>query len=356
MRYIKTGLLMGLLMNAQFIWAEANDYEAKARAALQQIVQEQIADLKQTTNNTSSGNEDNIKGFVLTTHIRSFSDIPQNIDAEIKAIRERIRLLIRRVATDIEASGGNSGTLSLSEHGDIQYKSNPNLPTKLNQKRQQLMQANLKNSVSVRSAVLAINMLVGINDSLKQRASSAKTRQQKEQVYMTQAIYVYEMADIVLELFNNLSLEGKNTIETLHKDAQTRVDQRISDIDQQLQKAQKLTQQGLLSPAQLQQEQHTYAMMRQANNQSLDSWKKLIQQLSDQQNFLDNLQKKKALIEHKRDKAKTQLETLRDLRQVAELKDTIGSLDDLVTSIGELDLLILDENTVRSLLGYSIDG
>jgi len=163
------------------------------------------------------------------------------------------------------------------------------------------------------------------------------------------------MADITLELLNGLTLEGKKTIDKLHQDAKTRVKQRIADIETQINRAKNLVKQGLLTATQLKKEEYSYNLMRQANMQSLDAWTDLIQQVSSQQNFLDNLQQKKSLIEYKRGKAKTQLETLRDLRQVAELKDAIGSLDGLVASVADLDLLVLDENTVRSLLGYSVD-
>lgn len=329
-----------------------NPYEQQARTALERIVQEQIDKIEQKANSTKSADEKNMRGYVLSTHICTFSDIPQSIDQDIKMIREQIRLLIRQVATDIEISGGNSGTLSVDQHGRIKYISNPSLPRALNEKKEQLLKANLNNSVSVRSAAMAIRLLAGVNEGLKEQARQATTRQEKERAYMKQAVYVYEMADITLELLSGLTLEGKQTIDDLHNDAVRRVQERVADIDQQINKARGLQEQGLLSSDQVAREIKTYMLMRNANEQSLDAWNELIDTVGKQQDFLNNLQKKKGLIEYRRDKARVQLETLRDLRQVAELKDAIGSLDDLVASVADLDLLVLDENTVRQLLGY----
>lgn len=350
---------MALIVNSAMAVAPDSapeDYEEKVRNALEQVVKKQIDELHDKANSTGSANEQNIEGTVLSTHIRNFSDIPKNIDDEIQQIREQIRKLIRLMATDIEIHAGNSGSLEIDAGGRIVYKPNPELPRALNEKRERLLRANMDNSVSVRSAALAVRLLAGINDQLKAQANKAQSRQEKERIYMLQAIYVYEMADITLELLDGLSLEGKETIDNMHRDAQQRVSSRVADIEVQLDKARQLQQQGLLTTEQFDKEAQTYGLMRMANEQSLDAWKDLLSTIGKQQDFIDNLKQKKELIVYKRDKARVQLETLRDIRQVAELPDAIGSLDDLVASVADLDLLVLDENTVLNLLGYEAVG
>lgn len=345
-------LLIIWLGSFEYAIAIDSNYAEKARKALEQITQQQIEKIKNIANTTSSGNEQNIKGYVLSTHIRSFKDIPANIDAEIQSIQERIRLLIRHIATDIEVNGGNSGSLIVTDDGQIHYESNPNLPKALNDKREALLKANLANSVSVRSAALAIQLLANVNTALKSQANKAETRQEKQKAYMSQAIYVYEMADITLDLLNKLKLEGKETLEQLHRDAKKRVMARVNDINTQMNKVDILLRDKLLTSKQAQQEKNTYELMKKANEQSLDAWTNLMNKMGSRQEFLDNLKSKSALIEYKRDKARTQIETLRDLQQVAELHDTIGSLDNLVDAVADLDLLVLDERTVSLLLGY----
>lgn len=359
MKFILVILLLTTLVFTVKTLAEVqikNDvYEQKARKALESIVKEQVGKIQKTANSTGSSHENNIKGYVLSSHIRKFSDIPKNINSEIIQLREQVQLLIRRVAIDIEITGGSSGALSLGDNGEIIYKPTQGLPKSLNEKRKQLLNAHLQNSVSVRSAAMAIQILSMINEELKAEAGKAHTRQQQERIYMMQAIFVYEMSDITLEFLESLALEGKETINELYQDAQKRVNNRLSDIDGQIAKAEQLKSKGLLSDTQVEEEKDTYNLMRKANEQSLEAWKDLISMVDKQQDFLNNLKDKASLIAYKRDKAKVQIETLRDLRQVAELKDTIGSLDDIVDSVASLDLLILDESTVRNLLGYEID-
>jgi len=53
----------------------ADKYEDKLQSALNRIVKTQINKIEEKANNTNSGNEKNIKGFVLSAHIKDFSDI-----------------------------------------------------------------------------------------------------------------------------------------------------------------------------------------------------------------------------------------------------------------------------------------
>lgn len=344
-------LMLAAFLMSTFLKAETQ-YEEKARVALQQIATEQIIKIEQTSNTTSSKNEKNLKGFVLSTQIRTFSDIPKNIDQDILAIKKNTRLLIRQIATDIELhNNNNSGALSLDERGNVKYTPNPNLPDDLNKKREDLLEANLKNNVSVRSAYLALSLLGGINNEIIAKAKEAKGRKEKEKLYMKQAVFVYEISDIVLSLLNDLTLDGKNSITTLHGEAKTRVAANLKNIDVQKEKARQLKSKGILSQSELDKELDALSLMGKASERSLDAWKGILDKIGSQEKFLENLKQKKDLIEYKQSKAKLQIETLRDLRGVASLRDSIGAIDDLVSAVDQLDLLVLDDNAVTQLLG-----
>ena len=344
-------LIISAFLIATFINAETV-YEEKARMALQNIATEQISKIEITANTTSSRNEKNLKGFVLSTQIRTFSDIPKNIDSDINSIKKNTRLLIRQIATDIEMhNNNNSGALTLDERGNVQYTSNPNLPDDLNKKREELLEANLKNNVSIRSAYLAISLLGGINNEIITKAKEAKGRKEKEKLYMKQAVFVYEISDIVLSLLNELTLDGKNSIVKLHKEAQTRVATNLKNIDTQKEKARKLTTKGIISQGDLDKELDALSLMGKASERSLDAWKGILSKIGSQEQYLENLKQKKELIAYKQSKAKLQIETLRDLRGVASLRDSIGAIDDLVGAVDQLDLLVLDDQAVTELLG-----
>ena len=329
-----------------------NDYEQKAREALSKIVSEQIEQIKETANTTGSKNEKNLKGYVLSSQIRTFSDIPKNIDGEINTIKTHIQLLIKQIALDIEINReGASGVLSLDENGNISYKANPNLPEELNTKRKELLESGLKNNVSIRSASLALRLLVGINKQLVEQALAAKDRKTKERLYMTQAIYVYEISDIVLSLLDSLSLDGVGIIDKLHAGAKLRVATNINNINKQREMAAKLKLDGLLTQENFDKELTSLDLIEKANTKSLDVWEKMLIKVGSQQAYLDNLKKKREIIAYKQSKAKIQIETLRDLRGAASLRDSIGSIDDIIDAVDQLDLLVLDEKAVADLLG-----
>jgi len=289
---------------------------------------------------------------VLSTQIQAFSDIPKNIDSEISTIKKTTRLLIRQIATDIEMhNNNNSGALTLDERGNVQYTPNPNLPDDLNKKREELLEANLKNNVSIRSAYLAISLLGSINNEIISKAKEAKGRKEKEKLYMKQAVFVYEISDIVLSLLNELTLDGKNSIVKLHKEAQTRVATNLKNIDTQKEKARKLTTKGIITQGDLDKELDALSLMGKASERSLDAWKGILSKIGSQEQYLENLKQKKELIAYKQPKAKLQIETLRDLRGVASLRDSIGAIDDLVGAVDQLDLLVLDDQAVTELLG-----
>jgi len=346
--------LLFVILLCGMLFAEST-YEEKAREALKKITTEQIDKIKQTSNSTKSKDEKNLKGFVLSTHIKNFSDIPKSIDRDILRIKKQTELLIKSIALDIEINRGSSSALILDDNGNVSYSPNSNLPENLNNKREELLRANLNNSISIKSVSLAFLLLVDINKEVMEKALVAKDIKTKERLYMTQAIYVYEMSDIVLKLLDSISLDGKDTILKLHSDAKKRVSLNIKNIENQKIKAEDLKENGLISQKDLEKELSSLDLMAKATQRSLESWETIISKIGDQEKFLDNLKNKRELIAYKKSKAKLQIETLRDLRGVAELKDSIGSLDDIIDSVTKLDLLVLDEDTVSELLGYESD-
>jgi Ulp1 family protease len=186
-------------------------------------------------------------------------------------------------------------------------------------------------------------------------AHKSKNKEQIESLYMKQAVYVYEMADMTLKLLDELSLEGKPIIDSLHEDAKNRVKNRTEEINKQVTEAKSLLEKNLLTEDKYKKEEDSLLLMKKANEQSLHAWDELMQRVGSQENFINNLKNKRDLVKYKRDKALLQIETLRDIKVVSEGMNIIGNLDDLVSIIADLDLLVLDEQTVRTLLGYDMD-
>ena len=169
-------IILGMTVCLSLLSAETA-YIDKAMDALKEITTEQVDKIETTANSTDSKNEENLKGFVLSAQIKNFSDIPKNTDQEIVQLKEETKLLIRQVALDIEMSKDNkSGALSLDDKGNLRYEPNPDLPDDLNQKKKALLEGNMKNNVSVRSASLALNLLASVNNQIIEQASALRKK------------------------------------------------------------------------------------------------------------------------------------------------------------------------------------
>ena len=90
--------------------------------------------------------------------------------------------------------------------------------------------------------------------------------------------------------------------------------------------------------------------MKEANQQTWQTWQEIIQKVSQQDNALQNIKTKSEVIELVRDSAKMQLDTLRDIAVVGEFHSLIGNISELMATIEGLTLLELKPETVKTLL------
>ena len=324
-------------------------YEEKAMSALKILSTSQIQKIERTISDESANGDTEA---IMHTRIATFADVSPQIRHEVAQMKKQIRYLIRQIALDIELHNNNySGTLSMGKDGKIIYKPSPNLSRRLNEQRQRLLKATTNMNVSIRSAYIALKLLSAMNNEIIKKARETKDRKSKEKLYMKQAIYVYEMSDIVLELLNSLTLDGKNDILNLHDTAKNLAQQHIRDTERLKVKARTLQQKGLITPDKLQKELDALALQENAIQSSLGAWNEILDKIGNYEKYLKKLKAQRDLVEYKKDKAKLQIETLQDIRGVAVLKEQIGNIDNLVEAVDQLDLLVLDEDTVNQLLG-----
>jgi hypothetical protein len=333
-----------------------SEYEQRLRGmmgAAHKVATEKLGKLYDTTNSTKSPDERNIKGFVLSTDVRTFREIPEHVDREIAKIQESIRFIIFQVATDAEEYQGDTGTLVYNSLHGIGYK---NLPKDAIKKYKRLMEGKKKNNVSVRSVQIAIQLLASINKEIMADAERETNIERKRRLYITQAAYVYEMADIVLDVLNNVSLEGKPVLEQIKNDSERRLRSRLSEIEIELERIDRAKATRAITEKYAASLQKSYTLMKKANETTLQAWDDLMKQVSKQENWLKNIKKQSISIELKRNAAKHQLGTLRDLYVLSDLVSLVGDLEELVASIQEIELLELDEETVITLIGGRARG
>lgn len=324
----------------------SKDYAESLRAQADIVFREQLQKLHDLANSTQSPDARNIRGFVLATEVRDFRDIPDNIDQEIQALRDSIRALIFKVATDIEQHGTSSVELSKDGIQSI----TTNLPKDAVEEYTRLMEAKQKNNVSVRSIQLAIQMLSNLNKQLMVEAEREDNIDRKRRLYITQAALVYEMADIVHEFLSKVELGGKDEIYAISTKHQDQIKARIDSLEKLMNKARQAGSQGIISAEAATAQEKTLNNLKAANETTLKLWLNIVERVAKQETALENVKSKVAAVELVRDSAKLQLETLRDISVIGEFNSLISDMGALVSGIEGLQLLELTPDVVSTLL------
>ncbi len=350
MQKMIVGFSVALLLNGFIsitVAAPQQDFAKKYQAILDDaspVVDKAIEQLHDSVNKKkNSPDERNLEGYVTSTEVVTFRNIPRHVEAEIAAIRKKIKTIIFMAATDIEQTG-SSGKVNF-QNGELDY-----LPKDAKAKYQRLMQAKKRNNVSVYSVNVAIKMLSSLNEKLIAAAKEEQQIDRKNKLFITQAAYVYEMADIVLEVLDNIGLNGKADIEALYQDYKNKINKRQQSIQQELRKTNQAESQGSISKTYAAQLRETYSHMQKANQTGLGAWEEVMAKVSLQENWLNNLKGMRTMIELKRNAAGLQLDTLRDIGVLRGAMKIVDNMAELVNTVGNMELLVLDDNTVRQLI------
>jgi hypothetical protein len=322
-----------------------DELNEKSRA-LEKLTLEKVRAMYDVVNGTKSPDKRNVRGFVLSTEVRSFKDIPPEVDKQIAIIRENIKGLIRQVATDIEI-GGTSGKASI-QNGNIEYE----LPEGARKEYESLMNARQQNSVSVLSVKLAIEVLSKLNTALMEEAVKTKDIQQKRKLYAMQAAYVYEMSDIALEVVDNAGLDGKAEMERIAKESKQAIGERMTEIEKSIAQIQQDKTQGIIQPESAEKQLGTYEALKKANEFSITRWNEVINEVSQHETWLSGIKSKRGTVDSLRKAAKTQLDTLRDIFVVGAIGSMNNDIEKILnTVINDIGLLVLTPEVVKTLLG-----
>jgi len=286
-----------------------------------------------------------IENYFISSKIKTFSDIPASSIAEIEAIMLTVRKLIKQVAYDIDKSDNElNATITVDSHG-LTY-----LPSYYELSDQEKIQINQQlNNISIRSVQLAIQLLASVNKNLMSQAISAKG-EEKKNLYITQAALVYEMADMVLVILDEISLEGKDEILKVKAETERRINTRISDLQGDLDGIDQLQKEGKISITFAENLISSNLGLIKANKLAIEGWDALGAGLNDQSNWLNSQKEKRYSIELKKTQAKRQLETIIDLTVLGEFQSIIGSMEELMEEVQDIELLILTPEEVMALL------
>jgi hypothetical protein len=197
---------------------------------------------------------------------------------------------------------------------------------------------------------MAMQIFASVNKQLMDEAKRADNVQEKKRLYITQAVYVYKLSDIVLDILSKVTLEGKETIEKIKSENEARISERIDKMNYELNQIKEGKSAGKIIEKEAVSYEKIYSNLISANQESLKGWNDLMKMVGNQQEWLLKMKNQTNSIVLKRNAAKHQLDTLRDVAVVSELMAIVGDMDELVAIVKEIPLLDLDPETVQELL------
>ena len=315
-------------------------------AELSRAAQKQIADLHDAAQNTGSASEKNVRGTVTSELAREFADSPAQVGRELDKMQTALRLLVGQAARQVEQQR-QSAMLDNSELGAI-YASLPKAAAK---RVDGILAGIAENNVGVASIYFALQLFFQMNNEGIAEAQSTQSPMRKRELYITQAAYVYEISNVVVEVIKRAELNGLDSLRSMRDDNQSRIARRLAEINMQRSKLRDDVQAGNLSDENARRMERSYVQIIRANQEVSSAWDNLLASTRAQEDFLDTLPGYVSQVEQKQQLARFQLDTLRDVLMVGASLDPLERVDEAEMSADKLPLLVLNQATLLQLVG-----
>ena len=146
-----------------------------------------------------------------------------DIDTEdwiIIPVSEEIREEIAKIQTSIKDLF-IATALSIEEEESIEIQvdnSGIGLSKKEAEKRNEMFKSNKNSTTTIRSRAMAIKVLYGINEDLIAVAKQEEDPKKKSNMYLTQAVFVYELSSIIIGMIDNISTTSIDDLRYIYKD------------------------------------------------------------------------------------------------------------------------------------------
>jgi len=207
-----------------------------------------------------------------------------------------------------------------------------------------------RNNVGIASIYFALQLFFEMNNRLINEAQGAQSPMQKRELYMMQAAYVFEIADVATQVINSAELDGLESLRGMRDDTQSRISRRLAEINVQRGELRGDAKAGKLSDENARRMERSYVQIIKANQEVISAWDDLLASTQAQQVFLDSLPRYASQIEQKQQLARFQLDTLRDVLMVGASLNPLERMDGSMRA-DQLPILVLDEASVLQLVG-----
>ena len=251
---------------------------------------------------------------------------------KLDKIRKDIRAVIQVTAREIEFN--RDFTITVNEKG-------LELSESQREKLKHFSDAVIENNMSLRSQALAVKLLIGFNDQIISKAETEVEPQKRRRLYAVQAIYVFELANTIIDLLDSLSATSADELLELYKQEMNEIDsikERIVERNQRF--------------SNYLDENNSYdrsAGWIRGLNETQNGWGQVLQIIQDQEEWVSDAKSKRELFEKIKTDAGLQLSVLERTMILGEVLESLESFRE-VLKIDDIPLLSLDAEVVLDLL------
>lgn len=313
---------------------------------LEKELEQKTEEYTQAAKNVAKKKLENIEDFL--------SKGGWNIDMEnwkIIPVSEEIREKIAKTRTGIKDLF-IATALSIEEEWNIEIrvdnsgieiskeKSKLGISEKEAKKRTKMIETNKVSSITIRSQALAIKVLYGINEDLIAVAKQEEDPKKKSNMYLTQAVFVYELSSIIIDMIDNLSTTSIEDLRNIYKDQMEEISKMETEANKMVEKN-KNDQQA--------------RNWLGALDVLREKWNMFLSTLGKQEDWIKKLKESKEKFEEITRKAVYQIKMLEIKAFVEELSEEIKGIVS-VLEIENIEILPLGRDEINALFTVQLMG
>ncbi len=290
-------------------------------------------ELKQAAENIMKSDLENIQdtlvsgGYNITSDLK-ISAIPSKNREDILHVQNRIKAMIIATAQKIEDGHDFKIEIDDKKIGVTEQRK---------EQAERISTATKETNISLSSYGFAVEYFVNMNKSLIDTAKNEKDKKKKLRLYIKQAIYVYELSSIIIDIIDNLGSHGIEELRQIHREEQDD----IINLKKQIEK--------------MEDDPQTKGWLN-ALDEVQNHWGKVLSVLKKQDDRVREFTDHKQRFERIRQKAAMQIKVLEKTGIIKEVYSSMEAIHSLV-KIQDIPLLRLDKEEVLTLIGGgSLEG
>lgn len=307
------------------------------RSDLEKELEQKSEELTQAAKNVTKNKLEKIEGFLskggwdIDTKGWKIISVSESARERIAEIQTEIKQLFIATAEKFEEK--------MDEEGKGYSPSGIGLPEGQKEKIRRISESKNQTNITIGSQAMAIKVLLKVNDDLIALARQEEDREKKKDMYLKQAVFVYELSSITIDMINNLSTHGIEDLRNLYKEQM----EEFAEMETEFNK--------MVEVDNDQQAKDWLGALDVLRKQ----WNTLFSFIGKQEDWIKKLKEEKGKFEDISKKAIIQIKLLLSGIIAEKIMEQIASVQ-AVLDVNDIPLLVLGENETFSLFTMPPSG